>query len=136
MTVAGSVDIALGDAGFESADLNDWVSGPLFVGGDFLAAGGPGADEIGLFGDTEINGALIADLGDWVNQLFLGFEGGGVTTIGGDLGYTGGVGLPFPHGPPPTPVESLVGGSLSIRLFTPARSVIFFVTFQEPERSK
>lgn len=90
LSVAGSVSFAFGDA---STDLNDWVSGSLFVGGDFLAAGGPGRDEVGLFGDTEIDGALIADLGDWSNQLFLGYDGDGVTTIGGDLGYTGGVGF-------------------------------------------
>ena len=50
--------------------------------------------------------------------------------------YTCGYVLPFPKGAPTTPVESLIGGSLSNRLFTPARSVIFFVTLKEPERSK
>jgi hypothetical protein len=93
LSVSGSVSLALGDAGFGQNDLNDWISGPLYVGGDFLATGGPGADDVGLFGDTQIDGALIAQLGDFTNQLFLGFDGTGTTTIGGDLGYAGGVGF-------------------------------------------
>ncbi|HVK14113.1 MAG TPA: hypothetical protein VM597_35550 [Gemmataceae bacterium] len=93
LSVSGSLSLALGDAGFGQTDLYDWVSGPLYVGGDFLATGGPGADEIGLFGDTQIDGGLIANLGDFTNQLFIGYDGTGTTTIGGDLGYSGGVGF-------------------------------------------
>lgn len=89
LLVGGTVSMAFGNA---SVEKNDWISGSMFVGGDFFVSGGGGFDEVGLYGPGDIGGNFIANMGSWTNQLFVGYDGTAQTSVGGVFRYTGGTG--------------------------------------------